>query len=538
MSSVNQWFVPQTIKMKMALLVTGLMLLILVVVGVIFTNFLGSVLEEEIGQKALMVAESVSLIPEIREYILTGDPKARIQIIAEEIRAKTGAEFVVVGDREGRRYSHPDPEKLGKFMVGGDNKPALEQGKDYISKAVGTLGPSIRGKAPIITPAGEIIGVVSVGYLLEDVHHIIRQAQLRVAPFLPLVLLFGIAGAILIAKTFKAAIFGLEPQEIAGILQERTAILESIRSGIVATDEHLNITLVNHAALNALEFPDPEQAIGRQVAAIFPGVPIAEVLKTGERQFDREYLVDATRMIFNLIPIVQNQKITGVLATFRRKDEIDILTRELSSAKQYADILRAQTHEYSNKLHTIAGLIQLESYAEALDLIVREDARFKDFVSLATRSLTNPIVSALILGKFSYAHEMKVDFILDPQSRLSSLGDDFPAEKLVTIIGNLLDNACEAARDSPQNGGWVRLLLDDREERLTIRVEDSGRGIPAELEGRLFQRGVSSKGSPGRGVGLYLVSKCLEELRGEIRLERGQAGGAVLIATIPLKAGG
>jgi two-component system, CitB family, sensor kinase len=247
-------FIPNTLQMKMVLLVTGLLLLVILLTGIIFSNFLGSVIEEEIGQKALMVSESVASIPQVQAALLHGDPNNDIQRLAEDIRARIGAEFIVVGDRQGRRYSHPDPEKLGKHMVGGDNNwSALMLGKAYISKAVGTLGPSIRGKAPIIARSGEVIGVVSVGYLLEDVNSFIRQAQAKVAPYLPIVLLFGIGGAIWIAGTFKKAIFGLEPQEIAGILQERTAILESIRSGIVATNDRLDITLVNHAALKSLD---------------------------------------------------------------------------------------------------------------------------------------------------------------------------------------------------------------------------------------------------------------------------------------------
>lgn len=530
--------VPRTLQKRMVLLVLGLMLFVILLTGGIFSNFLSGVIEEEIGQKALMVSESVASIPEIRTALQTGDPEGRIQQLAEEIRVKTGAEFVVVGDRQGRRYSHPDPEKLGKHMVGGDNRRALEEGKAYVSKAIGTLGPSIRGKTPVFSSRGEVIGVVSVGYLLEDVNAIIHQAQLRVIPFLVLVLMLGGAGAVQIAKTFKNAIFGLEPEEIAGILQERTAILEAIRSGMVATDNQLRINLVNNNALKTLGRSTAEELIGQPMASIFPEVPVATALEGGERLLDREYLVDGTRMIFNLIPIRQSQGITGLLATFRRKDEIDVLARELSSAKLYADTLRAQTHEYANKLHTIAGLIQLESYDEALELIVQEDNHFKDFVSLVTRVSQDPVVSALILGKLSYAHEVRVDFLLDPQSRMASLPEDFPSEKLVTIIGNLLDNAFEAAREGNSANRWVRLRLDGGERQLTVRIEDSGRGIPAELARQIFQRGVSSKGQPERGVGLYLVAKCVDELKGEIHLEQGSEGGAVFTATLPLTARG
>jgi len=524
----------RTLQMKMVLLVTGLMIFIILLTGGIFSNFLSGVIEDEIGQKALMVSESVASIPDIQIALLHGDPDGEVQYLAEEIRAKTGAEFIVIGDRQGRRYSHPDPEKLGKLMVGGDNWPALEQGKAYISKAVGTLGPSIRGKAPIITHAGEVIGVVSVGYLLEDVNQIISQAQLKVVPFLLLVLAFGIGGAIHIAKTFKQAIFGLEPAEIASILQERTAILESIRSGIVATDKDMRIKLINHAALKTLDISEPEQVLGQPVSSIFAEVPVGDVLASGKRWLDQEFKVNETRMIFNLIPILQSEQITGVLATFRPKDEIDILSRELSSAKLYADTLRSQTHEYSNKLHTIAGLIQLESYAEALDLIIQEDTQFKDFVSLVTRLSQNPLISALILGKFSYAQEMKVDFIFDPASHIGGM-EQLDSEKLVTIIGNLLDNAFEAAGSNATGHRWVRLCCLEQDQTLTVRVEDSGPGIPDELAGQLFQRGVSTKGQAGRGVGLYLVARRLEELQGQIDCGRGKSGGAVFTVTIPLK---
>lgn len=529
----GKYLVPRTLQMKMVLLVTGLMIFIILLTGGIFSNFLSGVIEKEIGQKALMVSESIATIPEVRTDLLRGDPEGNIQILAEEIRAKTGAEFVVIGDRQGRRYSHPDPKKLGKHMVGGDNWLALQKGKAYVSKAVGTLGPSIRGKAPIITQTGEVIGVVSVGYLLEDVNQVIRQALLKVAPFLLLVLALGIGGAIHIARTFKKAIFGLEPKQIAGILQERTAILESIRSGIVATDNQLQIKLVNHAALKTLDIPAQEQLLGQPVNLIFPQVPIGEVLASGKRLLDSEYPVDGIRMMFNLIPIIQQQQITGVLATFRRKDEVDILARELSSAKLYADTLRAQTHEYANKLHTIAGLIQLESYDEALDLIVQEDTHFKDFVSLVTRISQNPLISALILGKFSYAQELKVDFIIDPNSSIGSL-DQFDSEKLVTILGNLLDNAFEAASGAGDGHGRVELYFLEGEQELTIRVQDSGPGIPTELVERLFERGISTKSRAGRGVGLYLVDKNLKELQGKIDIVRGETGGALFTATIPL----
>ena len=481
---------PVPLQTKMALLVTALLGLLILVIGAVFSGLLATVMERDIGRKALVVAESVAAMPEVEEGIAQGDPSRNIQRLAERIRTQTGAEFIVVGDREGRRLSHPDPKKIGRLMVGGDNPPVLEEGRTLVSKAVGTLGPSIRGKAPVFGPKGGVIGVVSVGYLLEDVHATIAAAQRQVIPFVAMVVILGILGAVIIGRGLKEAIFGLEPAEIATLLQERTAILETIREGVVASDVTGAVTLVNQSALANIGVEDSARVLGRPIGEVLPGTDMDAVLAAGERLLDQETLVNGQEMIFNLLPVRQGGEPTGMVATFRPKDEIDVLARELSSLRQYADMLRAQAHEHSNQLHTIAGLIQLESYQEALDLIVHQESSFQELVALLTRLAPDPILSALIIGKFNHARENDVELVLDPCSTPVELPPGLDRTRLVTILGNLLDNACEAARGGGEGHRGFPSVSPRTANCCSLRSTIRGRA-----SARTWWAGFSRKGS-------------------------------------------
>jgi two-component system CitB family sensor kinase/two-component system sensor histidine kinase DcuS len=269
------------------------------------------------------------------------------------------------------------------------------------------------------------------------------------------------------------------------------------------------------------------------VAEVLPEAGMEKVLDSGVQRLDEELALGGHQMIFNLIPLRNNDQVNGVVASFRRKDEIDVLARELSSVRQYADMLRAQAHEHSNQLHTIAGLIQLESYDEALELIVSQEASFQEFVGLLTRIAPDPILSALIIGKFNHAQENDVELVLDPDSDRLDPPAEFDRNRLVTILGNLLDNACEAARTVESRPHRVRLQLGQTADELCFAVDDSGPGIPDDLAGRIFDKGISGKNGANRGVGLFLVQRALKKLGGRIEVETSELGGARFSVQIP-----
>lgn len=524
---------PFTFQTRMILLVTVLIIFQLGLMGMIFTHSIAELLEDQIGKRALRVSQTVSLIPGIKKRLIEGDPEGWIQEVAEDIRRQTGAEFIVVGDREGRRYSHPKPDRLGNFMVGGDNALALKEGRSYVSKAVGTLGPSIRGKTPILSDDGDIVGIVSVGYLIEDVNSIIRQRQRVVYFYVVVLIVVGIWGAVVIAGKFKSAIFGLEPEEIARLFTERSAVLESIREGIIAIDNEANITMANQASLDNLKLETDSEIIGRKLDDLFPRTGMMKVLETGKPLFDRMVVIGEKEMIFNMVPITHDGKIGGVVATFRRKDEIDILARELSHVREYSEMLRAQTHEYSNKLHTVAGLIQIGANQEALDLVSKETTGYQSIIGFLTSAVSDPLLSGIILGKYNRAQEMKVEFSVDEGSSLADVPQWISREKIITILGNLLDNALEATNSARGRGRAVRLSMTDMGKHIIIEVEDSGSGVAEGEEEKIFLPGISSKERPHGGMGLHLVKQALESLEGNITIGASELGGALFTVIIP-----
>lgn len=529
--SLPNFLLPRTLHGRMLLLMFLLLGALVSITWLMVSMLVSSILEEYIGRNALNVSKTVSLTTVVHEG-LKNKNSTQIQLYAESVRKATGARFVVVGDHEGRRYSHPVPERIGKLMVGGDNPRALERGEAYVSKAVGTLGPSMRGKVPIFANSGKVIGVVSVGYLQETVESVTEGYLQRVLLWVFGLFLFGGIGTWLIARNVKQSIFGLEPVEIARLFRERNAILDSIREGVVAINDKGQVTMLDHEAAKILKIP-PESGIGTSIESILPQTRMLEVLKSGEEQFDQEMIIGDIEVIVNRVPIWQNDRVAGVVSSFRRKDEIDRMAQELTQIQEYSEVLRTQTHEYSNKLHTLAGLIQLGSHQEALDLIGRETSGYQELLGTLAETVPEPLLSAIILGKYNRAQELRINFQLDPESRMIDIPKKINREKIVTILGNLLENALEAAQENTSGKRTVLLSMTDFGNDLIFEVEDSGSGIEDESVDLSLQHGFTTKSGTGRGIGLSLVHENLKYLGGHLTVVRSSLGGMRFTIYIP-----
>jgi len=529
--SLPNFLVPRTLHGRMLLLMFLLLGALVSITWLMVSMLVSSILEEYIGRNALNVSKTVSLTTVVHEG-LKNKNSTQIQLYAESVRKATGARFVVVGDHEGRRYSHPVPERIGKLMVGGDNPRALERGEAYVSKAVGTLGPSMRGKVPIFANSGKVIGVVSVGYLQETVESVTEGYLQRVLLWVFGLFLFGGIGTWLIARNVKQSIFGLEPVEIARLFRERNAILDSIREGVVAINDKGQVTMLDHEAAKILKIP-PESGIGTSIESILPQTRMLEVLKSGEEQFDQEMIIGGIEVIVNRVPIWQNGRVAGVVSSFRRKDEIDRMAQELTQIQEYSEVLRTQTHEYSNKLHTLAGLIQLGSHQEALDLIGRETSGYQELLGTLAETVPEPLLSAIILGKYNRAQELRIIFQLDPESRMIDIPKKINRGKIVTILGNLLENALEAAQENTSGKRTVLLSMTDFGNDLIFEVEDSGSGIEDESVDLSLQHGFTTKSGTGRGIGLSLVHENLKYLGGHLTVVRSSLGGMRFTIYIP-----
>lgn len=532
-SRILSWLKPATIQSHLIHMVLALVVIQIAVSWHVISELAEEMLHEQIGETALQTAKTIAQIPRIREALLAGDPQGEIQALAEAIRSKTGASFVVIGDTQERRYSHPVPERIGQTFVGGDTGPALKEGKSYVSEAVGTLGRSLRGMTPILAEDGSIIGFVSVGYLSENVHQSISAHLDKPLMYIIGMSVVGILSAVVIAGRLKRLTLGLEPSEITNLYLERVAVLQTIREGVVAIDHQGDIRVTNQAARRYIGLSQQERLSGRPVDSVIPEAGLLHTLYTGQAEFDQERTVGGQELIFNIVPVFQDQKVRGVVASFRRKDELDRLAAELSKVQEYSELLRVQTHEYSNKLHTIAGLIQIEAYREALDLVVTESSGYEDFIRFLGEAVPHPVIAAIILGKYNRAKELRVNFSIDRESTLADVPKSISQEKIVTIVGNLLDNAFEAALQRPPGLRSVDMSFTDLGNDIVFEIEDSGPGVAVDEQDHIFERGVTSKGQGRRGVGLYLVRQRLEELGGQIMVSRSGLGGALFTVVIP-----
>jgi two-component system CitB family sensor kinase len=512
-----------------------LVLLIVLQIAILTYLSVSRTVEKQIGNRALHIASIVAASPEVVQGFKEQDPAASIQPFAERIRILTDAEFIVVGNREGIRYSHPIPDRIGREMVGGDNNRALLLGESYLSKARGSLGLSLRGKVPIWNEKEEIIGVVSVGFLLEDIQQITIGYGETIVWVAVSGLLVGAAGAVLLARNIKKTMFGLEPEEISVLYKIRDAVIQSIHEGILVINKEGDIALLNQTARDILQLPKGKNIVGQPIKDHVPSSELMNVLRTGERQLNQESELGGNVIIASRIPVMSGDEVIGVVSSFRLKSEMEQLSEELSQVRRYTEALRAQTHEYNNFLYTLSGLLQLGAYEEALELIHKESTDARDLIEFITERIQEPSLGGILLGFMNRAKELKVELIFDRESSLRKLPPHIRSEQVVSILGNLVTNAFEAVAGNDESSRKVRIFTIDIGDDIVLEVEDSGPGIPESLLPRLFELGVTTKDTEKgkRGYGLARVSELVKQWGGAIAIEQGELGGALFMIAIP-----
>lgn len=522
------------LKAKMIAYISLLIVSIFVVFTLFLHSFISDMVEDQIGNRALSVAKSVANIPEVREAFDLEEPASVIQNIVAPIQQDIDAEFIVVGNTESIRYSHPDPTAIGERMVGEDNDRALLQGESYVSTAEGSLGLSIRGKTPIYDGDGEIIGLVSVGFLNDDIETMISELTNSLWWVVSLVVLIGIVGAVFIAHFIKKLLSNMEPEEISRLVIQQEAILQSTHEGIIAIDNHGLITMMN---TNAQQLLFKEQMNGEDYKnkRLHDVIPRLHVMDENERPHDKEIVVGKDVMLVNETPMFSNGEIVGRVLTFRDKTELEQVTHELSRVKQYANAQRAQTHEFSNKLHTILGLLQLNQQEEAIEFIKKNSKMRQNWERSLTERIEEPMIHAILQGKFNQANELGVNITVHPDSQLSFRFSEEEKDVLLTVLGNTIENAIEAVKNQAPNKRHVSILFTDIGEDIIIEVEDSGPGIAKKDVPHIFEQGFSTKKGNHRGIGLALSHQAIQRIGGEMMLEEGDMGGACFVIMLPKK---
>jgi two-component system CitB family sensor kinase len=384
--------------------------------------------------------------------------------------------------------------------------------------------------APILTgPKREIGGFVAVTRTYPSVLDVLRDAAPNLLTYLGLASAIGIVGSLLVARRVKRQTLGLEPAEIAGLVEHRDAMLHGIREGILGLDLRGRVTLVNDEAIRLLRIPG--NAVGRTLADLAVGEEMRDVLLSGDVERDRAVASAGRVLVVNRLPIASHGRRIGSVTTLRDRTELLELRRELDLTRHVTDTLRAQAHEFSNRLHTIAGLIELGEAEEAVRFVHRISSSRSELTEAVMTAVRDPSVAALLIAKASQAAELGVELRIAADSSLPVLDADLSGD-VATVVGNLVDNAMDAASTAAER--WVEVELGVVDGDVDVVVRDSGPGVPPGMEREIFRRGVTTKGDGAtgeRGIGLSLVHLVCTRRGGDVAATSD--GGSTFTARIP-----
>lgn len=498
----------------------------LVAAGFLAAHLQADQIRRTYAGRVLTIARSLAQLPAVRAAYLSADPSQSLQPLAEQVRASAGAEFVVFTDRNGVRYSHPDPRQIGR-RVSTDPGVALAGG-EFVGTQTGTLGPSLRAKVPVLDAAGQVTGVVSVGVLESRLAADRADIVPHLVAWLTAAAAVGVVGAVVVTRLVRRRIFGLEPEEIAELLQVRDAMLHGVREGVVALDATGRLALVNDEAVRLLELRgDPT---GRPVGEVLAGADLLPLAVGSQDLTDQPVLAGERLLLVNSSAARVGHREVGRVLTLRDRTELFDALRALDGERDTTDALRAQAHEFSNTLHVVSGLIDLGRPAEAVRFIERFGGGSAGPYDADPDVIEDAAVRAALAAKSATARERGAVLRLDPGCRVADGAD----ADVITILANLVDNAVDAAG----TGGTVEVLVRcTREDGVEIRVCDDGPGVPPELDARIFDTGVTTKAPTpdhrGRGIGLALVARIVARRAGTTSVSERTGGGAVFWVRLP-----
>ncbi len=505
-----------SLRWQLLLLQAFIVCIVIVIAGVVSVSLQERSIRDSYRDRMAGVALSISRLPTIVDAFDGPDPSATIQPIAEVIREASDLTYVVVTDADGIRYSHPNPDRIGESVSTDPSIPL--SGQIWSGTETGTLGESYRVKVPIFRGGagdGEIIGSVSVGELEAE---LAADVQGRL-PWLLLALggsaVVGVFGAAWVAALIRRRILGLEPGEIADLVGERETMLHRLSEGVLRVDRDGSVASANDAAARLLGRAD---LVGASAAEVLDP-PIYDVLRNGERE-GRLVLAGERALIARATGLRGDDgKPVGGTLLLRDHTELHEAIRQMDGQQSLTDALRAQAHEFANSMHVVAGLIELGAWDDARDFIARTQPGGSLDIGEAGEDLGAEL-AALLAAKLARARELGISMTIAADGAVPALvtGD------LVTVVGNLVDNALDACRPGDQVAVTVRTDADG----VAVVVEDSGPGVDAALGDRVFDEGISTKDPTARtrGVGLALVRRIARRHSGDVTLSRSPLGGA------------
>ena len=434
---------PMKLNTLVTLMVCAIIGSVLLVVFALYSVQITRATRDDVKDTALGIARTLADSPEIQRGLMQAPQENIIQPIAQAVTKRNDLLFTVVTDMRGIRYSHPNEALLGLHFIGDDLTPALE-GKENVSVNRGALAEALRVFTPVYDGQHEQIGVVAVGISLKKVEEQIARGRLN-AVWTILFSIFMSSMAIWgLVRVLKRILFGLEPYEISALFEQRQAMLQSLREGVLAVDIHGRVTMINQTAREILLLPSGKQTENASAPLL---ASLREVSKTGAARQDQEISCNGRLLLCNMVPVKSQDRVIGAITTFRDKTEISQLMQRIDGMVSYVVALRTHTHEFMNKMHVIMGLIDMKAYDELKNFTQEIAYNRQSEVSYVVTRLKDITLSGFILGKISRSRELDIDFSLTEESELHSELDVPSVHDIVLIAGNIIENAFDALKN-------------------------------------------------------------------------------------------
>lgn len=506
----------EIMRLKMTLRLQIIFLTFIVLLTAFLTSFLlinrqaANNWKEGIHHLLSSTAQTVGNSPHILPWLLEGvENYAPLDDLVNVIETFQGVHFLVVENAAGDMVSLIGNGDVEEALLGLKNNLSFEMPIQY---------------------EGEVIGTVFVGKLILGIQAEVAQQTRSLLIAVGTGLLVGSLGAWMIANHIKQLMHHMEPEEIARHLEETRAVMDSVKDGIVTVDNNSNVTFVNGSVHRLFQTEYNTREIEEYIRQNVP--ELSDVLKSGKEFLQLEKEIEGVAVLYNCIPLKTESKIFGALFTFQDKTELKKLGDRLTDIQVYSDTLRAQSHEFMNKLHVMLGLVQMKEH-EKLHAYINQVVNLAESESNFTiDKIKNAVIAGFILGKRSKAREEGVAFTLTDNSFLQDIADEKLVHALIHIMGNLLNNAMEAI-NTYRTDGRVSLYICQKEGNIVMEVVDNGQGIPRQVRESLMNKNISTKGKH-RGFGLYIVKELLDQLGGEIQVHTQMGIGTKIRITIPL----
>ena len=494
-------------KQQNMILATIIALIQVMILQTLFIDDKIKTLNRNIKSDLYTSAIYISKTPFIKEKLKNRENDYAIQRFTKELIEVNGnIDIIVVADITGEKYSHLDERQIGEIFKNPDKKDVLEKGIGYYSSMTGSMGKTLRYFEPIFYD-GQQVGFVMVGKYETEIKGLMKNIIVVFIVLFVISLIVNLLLANWFAKKIKNKIFGMEPEEIARLYTQKEIILNNIKEGIIALDNRDKIIEVNNACYYLLKDFDEEKFFGK----ILPYIKKREVIEM------KEFIIGGEKVFLSIYPMIGVQGYLGSIITIIDRNEINKIAKEITGVDEIIRNLRATVHEFKNKLHVILGLIKIEEYDEARKYIINTQES-QESVDGKFINIEDNYIKGLLVSRQLVANERNINFEIDNESNLYEKHKQIESYDLITIIGNLLENAFEACLSSKREDMKVHISIKETREKIFIKVKDNGVPINEDIKNSLFMQGVSSKGK-GRGFGLSLIKSRVELYSGNIKID-------------------